>query len=247
VLGAAGPAFTVLWLALAQPLSPAQSPAAPANADDPDQLYRRRDDLASAMRAADLWETHSTADFEAAWKLSRICYWLGTHAPQPARRKALERGINAGETAIRLAFNLPEGHFWLAANMGALADSFGIMAGLKYRGRIKSELERVLAINPGWEGGSAEAAIGRWYFEVPRLFGGSEAKAEEHLRRALEYDPRSLVALSFLAELVAADGRRDEARTLLQRVLDAPVDPEWMPEDIEYKKQATARLQALGR
>jgi hypothetical protein len=252
VLDAAAPAITVFWLALAQPPPTSSSaipaaPVSPGATDDPDQLYRGRRDLASATRAAELWETRSAVDFEAAWKLSRICYWLGTHAPQPARRNALERGINAGESAIRLASDLPDGHFWLAANMGALAESSGIVAGLKYRGRIKTELERVIAIDPGWDGGAAEAALGRWYFEVPRLFGGSGAKAQEHLRRALGFDPRSLVALSFLAELVAGDGRRDEARALLQRVIDAPVDPEWIPEDDEYKKQAAARLQALDR
>lgn len=247
MLGAAGPAFTVLWLALAQPLSPAQSPAAPANADDPDQLYRRRDDLASAMRAADLWETHSTADFEAAWKLSRICYWLGTHAPQPARRKALERGINAGETAIRLAFNLPEGHFWLAANMGELASSFGVSQGLKYRGAIKSELERVLAIDRAWEGGSADAALGQWYFEVPRLMGGSHDAAKEHLRRALTYDEGNQVALLSLAEVLTSEGHVDEARSLLQKIIDLPIDPEWDPEDRGYQKKAAERLRTLRR
>src|ERR1700730_15570794 len=150
--------------------------------EDPDELYRDRSDLASAARAAELWQ-HAVEDDEAAWKLSRICYWLGTHLPERERRSALERGLNAGETAIRLASNRPEGHFWLAANMGALAESFGVVQGLKYRGRIKAELQRVMAIEPGWQGGSAEAALGQWYFEVPRLLGGSRSQAESILRR----------------------------------------------------------------
>lgn len=43
---------------------------------------------------------------------------------------------------------LPEGHFWLAANMGTLAESFGLRAGLRYRGAVKRELEMVLSIDP---------------------------------------------------------------------------------------------------
>src|SRR5260221_2410627 len=210
-----------------------------------DQLYRHREDLASARRAADLWAAGAATGFEPAWKLSRASYWLGTQAPASERRARLERGVRAGETAVRLAPDRPEGHFWLAANMGELAES-GAMQGLKYRGRIRDELERVRAIQPGWQGGSAEAALGQWYFEVPRMLGGSHTKAEELLRRALTYDPENRAALSFLAEVLASDRRRADARALLRRVIDAPDDPEWMPENDDFKKKAMARLRTLG-
>lgn len=216
-----------------------------APADDPDELYRDREDLASASKAADLWAEHSATDYDAAWKLARDCYWLGAHLPERSRRAALDRGVKAGEDAIRLRPDRPEGHFWLAANMGRLAESFGMMEGLKYRGRIKDELERALAIQPGWEGGSGDAALGEWYAEVPRLFGGSTAKAEAHLRTALAYDPQNLEALVTLARVLADHGKQDEARQLLERVLAAPVSVEWGPEDREFKRQAAERLQVM--
>jgi TRAP transporter TatT component family protein len=216
------------------------------SADDPDELYRHRDDLARAARAADLWAQRGTDDYEAVWKLARVCYWLGTHAPERARRGALERGVAAGETAIRLGPTRPEGHFWLAANMGTLAETLGIVQGLRYRGRIKEELLRVLAIDAAWQGGSAEAALGRWYYEVPRLLGGSASKAEDHLRRALAYDAQNLVALSCLADVLASSGRRREALLLLQQILDAPLSTEWAEEDREFKQQAAERLRSLS-
>ena len=211
-------------------------------------LFRsRREDLVSAKRAADLWALRATTDFESAWKLARACYWLGTHGEQDERRRALDRGMKAGESAARFAPNRPEGHFWFAANMGALAESFGVGQGLKYRGRIKEELERALIAEPGWQDGSADAALGQWYFKVPRLFGGSRSKAEEHLRRALTYSPDSRQALSELADVVAAGGRRDEAVALLRRLIDAPDDPDWIPEDSDLKRKAAERLKTLGR
>jgi tetratricopeptide (TPR) repeat protein len=213
---------------------------------DPDALYRGREDLVSAARAADLWAQRSNADFEAAWKLARACYWLGTHQPEQYRRSTLERGVAAGESAIRLANNRPEGHFWLAADMGRLAESFGLRSALKYRGRIKDELERVLVINPAWEGGSADAALGEWYATVPRLFGGSRQKAEQHLRRALDYDANNASALLFLAEMLAAEGKTDETRKLLRRVIQTPFDAEWAPEDHELKQKAAKRLKEIG-
>jgi tetratricopeptide (TPR) repeat protein len=213
---------------------------------DPDELYRQREDLSSAARAADLWAQRSSTDFEAAWKLARACYWLGTHHADQNQRSALERGVNAGESAIRLASDRPEGHFWLAANMGRLAESFGIVQALKYRGRIRDELERVLMIDPAWQGGSADAALGEWYATVPRLFGGSRQQAEQHLRRALDHDANNTSALSFLGEMLADEGRTDEARDLLRRVVDAPFDAEGAAEDRELKQRSAALLTKIG-
>jgi tetratricopeptide (TPR) repeat protein len=213
---------------------------------DPDELYRQREDLSSAARAADLWAQRSSVDAEAAWKLARACYWLGTHQAEQNRRSVLERGVTAGESAIHLASSRAEGHFWLAANMGRLAESFGIVQALKYRGRIKDELERVLLIDPTWQGGSADAALGQWYATVPRLLGGSRQKAEQHLRLALGRDANNTSALSFLGEMLAAEGRTDEARVLLRRVVAVPLDPEWAPEDREFKKKAVTLLKTIG-
>jgi hypothetical protein len=214
--------------------------------DDPEELYRQRENLASARRAAALWAATAASDFEAAWKVARASYWIGTHGPEAGRRAALEQGVSAGETAARLRPGRPEGHFWLAADMGALAESFGLVQGLKYRSRIKSELERVVAIDPLWQEDSADSALGRWYFEVPRLFGGSRAKAKDHFRRVLDRFPDSKTALSFLADVFVAEGRTSEARTLWQRVIAAPIDRNWAPEDRDFQRKAAERLQTLA-
>jgi tetratricopeptide (TPR) repeat protein len=217
----------------------------PLLAQDPDEFYRQREDLSSAKRAAEIWSAKAGTDFEAAWKLARAAYWIGGHAPEGERRAALERGVVAGETAARLKPERPEGHYWLAADMGALAESFGMSQGMKYRSRIKAELERVAAIDAAWEQASALTALGRWYYLVPRLFGGSRAKADEHFRRALDQFPYSVTALLFLAESLTAQKRTDEVRTLLQRVIDAPIEADWAPEVRDFKRKAADRLQAF--
>jgi tetratricopeptide (TPR) repeat protein len=222
--------------------------ALPVRAQSPDALYADRANEASARRAAEMWAAelkNDPASFEAAWKLARTDYWLGGHAPQPERRKFLEAGIEAARAAIVLEPNRPEGHFWLAANMGTLAESFGLGAGLKYRGQVKQELETVLRLDPSFMNGSADRVLGRWYDRVPRLFGGSNDKAEAHLRASLKYDEHSTVSRYFLAELLLDEGRGSEARAELQKVLDAPINPEWAPEDAEYKEKARALLTRL--
>ena len=211
-------------------------------------MYASRADLPSAQRAAELLVAELAARpdaFDAAWKLARVSYWLGGHLPQNDRRAALERGLAAGETASRLQPSRPEGHFWTAANMGALAESFGLRAGLKYRKPVREKLETVLRIAPAFQDGSADRALGRWYFRVPSLFGGSDKKAEAHLRASLTYDDESTLSRLFLAELLLEQDRKAEARTELQRVLDAPANPAWIPEDRENKDRARALLEKI--
>jgi hypothetical protein len=223
--------------------------AAPQAAVDPDTLYAQRAVLQSAREAADIWQSRlqqNAKDFESAWKLARARYWLGGHAPDDQRRAFLDQGIAAARAAIALEPEKPEGHFWLAANMGALAESFGLRQGLKYRSDIKSELLTVLRLDPAFQQGSADRALGRWYFKVPGLFGGSSSKSEEHLRRSLTYNPASSASLFFLAETLIGSNRKQEARTLLEQLLAAPVDPEWAPEDREFKDKASVLVKTLS-
>jgi len=219
--------------------------AVSAAAQSADTLYADRENIASARRAADIWENASKGDtgqFDAAWKLARVCYWLGSHAPEGERRPYLDKGIAAGQLAARLQPSRPEGHFWTAANMGALAESSGLRAGLKYRRPIREALETVLRIDPAFMEGSADRGLGRYYFRVPSLFGGSKSRAEQHLRASLEYNPASTISHYFLAELFLDQRRIPEARAELQRVIDAPLSAEWAPEDQDYKQKAAALL-----
>lgn len=216
---------------------------------DPDALYRDRENLASATRAADIWKARLAAnpkDFESAWKLARARYWLGTNGlPESQRKTALEAGIEASRKAAALAPNKPEGHFWLAANMGALAESFGLRQGIKYRAAVRDALETVLKIDPAFQQGSADRALGRWYYKVPGLFGGSNKKSEDHLRKALAYNPQSVITHLFLAETLIDLHRRAEAKKELDAALSAPDDPDWLPEDKRFRAQARELLAKL--
>jgi tetratricopeptide (TPR) repeat protein len=222
----------------------------PRPADDPDALYAKRDNVSSATRAADIWAARlqrDAADFEAAWKLARAQYWLGGHLAPDERRAAFERGIAAAHQAVAAQPNRPEGHFWLAATMGGLAESAGLRAGMRYRKPIREALERVLQIDPAFQSGSPDRALGRWYFKVPRLFGGSREKSEQHLRKSLTYNPNSISSLFFLAETLAEMDREPEAMKELQKAIEAPVDPQWAPEDREFKQKAAVLLKRLAR
>jgi tetratricopeptide (TPR) repeat protein len=225
--------------------------AGAASGQDADALYANRAVLADAKKAAAVWQARidrDAKDFEAAWKRARAGYWIGGHEKDPSERdRAYEQAMAAARAAIAARPNAPEGHFWLAANMGGYAEDHGIRGGLKYRGDIRASLEKTLALDPAFLQGSADRALGRWYYRVPGLFGGSKKKSEEHLRKALTYNPRSIISHIFLAETLEALDRKDEAIAELKQVIDLSPDPDWLPEDTEFKQQAKTMLQRLQR
>lgn len=227
---------------------PAQTSTSQADAD---ALYANRTSLADALRAAALWQERLATradDLDAAWRLGRAGYWLGGHLPtQAARTAAFEMGMDAARKAIAAQPARPEGYFWLAANMGGLAELTGMRAGIKYRTPIRRNLEKVLAIDPAFQKGSADRALGRWYFKVPGLFGGSNKKSEAHLRTSLVHHPQSIASRFFLAETYQDMGRKADAIRMLREIDTLAVDPEWLPEDDEFKQKARAMLAKLMR
>jgi len=218
--------------------------------ENPDRLFEARDG-ASVERAASLWKARlarNPGDAESAWKLARALYWLGANSPgsRDARRPHLEAGIAVARRAVAIAPAEPHGHFWLAANMGMIAELFGRREGLRYRADIKRALEAAIAADPGYLHGSAQRALGRWYATVPAMFGGDTKAGEAHLRASLEAKRDSPISLVLLAELLLDTGRRDEARAQLAAALTAPADPEWAPEDLRFKARARELLAGLA-
>ena len=234
------------WLMSAPPVC-----AVPGQADAADALYANRLSLPDAQRAAALWQerlARKPDDFEAAWRLGRAGYWLGWHLPTVAARvAAFETGMDGARKAIAAQAGRPEGYFWLAANMGGLAELKGLRAGIKYRTPVRQNLEKVLSIDPAFQQGSADRALGRWYFKVPGLFGGSNRKSEEHLRKSLTYHPQSIASRYFLAETLEDMGRKADAIRTLQDIEALAVDPDWAPEDAEFKQKARTLLAKLMR
>ena len=104
-----------------------------------------------------------------------------------------------------------------------MAESFGLRAGISTRTPVRKALETVLMLDPGFQQGSADRALGRWYLKVPRLFGGSKDESVEHLKRSLTYDQASTASHYFLAETYLEMDRRDEARRKHRRSWTCPL------------------------
>src|SRR4030095_14660798 len=120
-----------------------------------DSLYEARANMAKARVAVAALRQAQLADhgsYEAAWKLSRACFYVGDHTDNDSERDDMFReGTQAGKVAVKLQPDKVEGHFWLGANYGGAA-SHSTLANLSSVQDIRGEMEAVLKIDEAYQG-----------------------------------------------------------------------------------------------
>ncbi|MCE2392373.1 MAG: hypothetical protein J4G09_12970 [Proteobacteria bacterium] len=114
--------------------------------------------------------------------------------------------------------------------------------GLVRRGR--DLLERSLEIDPEALGGAAHTTLGAIYYQVPGfpLGFGSQSKAEEHLRRALEIAPDAIDPNFFYGDYLMNRGRWGKAAAWLRRANAAPERPDRSLADAARRREVRQKL-----
>ena len=92
-----------------------------------------------------------------------------------------------------------------------------------------------------YENGGAYCVLGRLYFKVPGLFGGSNKKSRQYLEKCRQVAPKSSINLVFLAETYWALDEEELAIKTLEDLEAMDPDPLWIPETEKDKKEG-ARL-----
>lgn len=215
-----------------------------ANAD---KLYEQREDLARVREGLALLrrvQTASPQNYEAAWRLARLDYYLGSHTKDEKERDAAFReGVDAGEDAIRWQGGKADGHFWLGANMGGRAQSSSL-SGLADAEDIRREMEAVIKVDEGYQFGSAYMVLGQVDLELPRLMGGDPDEAVKNLEKGLRFgEDNSLLRLR-LAQAYLMTGRKDDARKQLDTLLKMKPNPNYLPEHKEATEEARKLLES---
>jgi len=238
----------VAVLAALPALSKAQTPP-PAGSTliaESDALYTQRADLAKAKEGlSKLGEALAAKEdaYSAYWRMSRLSYWIGDHtADKEAKKKIFSDGIDFAKKAIALDTNKPDGHFWLGVNYGVYGEVKGVLKSLSLVGPIKSEMRRVIEIDPSYDNGGADRVLGRVYHEVPGIAGGSEKKSLEHLLKAVQFGPRVGLNLLYLADTYESLDRIEDARKALETIVNMEPMPDLLPETATEKAQAIERL-----
>lgn len=214
-----------------------------------DTLYEGRADMAKARVAVAALRQAQVADYgnyEVAWKLARAAYYVGDHTDNDDERDEMFRlGIEAGQAAIKLQPEKPEGHFWLGANYGGSAAN-STLAGLASVQDIRREMETVIKLDESFQGGSAYLGLGRLYLQAPRALGGDSAKAIEYLEKGLRLGPNNSLMRYNLAAAYAAAGRDAEAKKQIETILSMTPDPQFAPEHKDAVDKANKLLAKIN-
>lgn len=215
-----------------------------------DRLYSQREDLSKVRLGVVLLRQARTADYgsyEVAWKLSRNSYYLGAHTEdQRERDEAFREGTEAGKRAVQLSNEKPEGHFWLGANYGGIAEH-NTLAGLANIEDIRREMEAVLKIDEQFQAGSAYLALGQLYLQAPRLLGGDYQKALEYLEQGLKFGSDNALLRVRLAEAYHGVKRDAEARKQIDVLMTMTPNPAYVPEHKEAVDEAKKLLEKMDR
>lgn len=215
-----------------------------------DAAYNRREEPGYVQESIEEYSRALALDpalYEAAWKLSKAYWFLGSHSSKNEKESIFLKGIESAKKAIEIAPNLCEGHFWLGVNYGLYGESHGMFKALSLINPIKEEMNEAMAINENCECGGPQRVLGRLYAKAPWFKGGSKSKAIESLKKSMELCPHDTQTRMFLAEVYLDDGRKDLAIEQLTAILKVEPDPGWIPENKENKMLAEKMLAQLQK
>ena len=211
-------ALALLALVVTPAAALGQSPAESARLlvaryhEDPTVIDRARDQLEAAL-ARD-------RQVDTMVMLAFVHFLYGDVRATTVEDKlaSYDRGREIARRAVELAPRNPEAHVWYGINTGRWGLTKGVMRSLFLLPTVRQEVDATLALDP--KNLRALALSGNVFLEVPGLFGGDRAKAEQQFRRALEIDPHFTVARVDLGRVLIAAGRYPDARRELQGVVD---------------------------
>lgn len=214
-----------------------------------DELYHHRNQPGAVRESVMVLSgaRGATERYEVQWRLARALFFLGQEAgSRDSSRQLYSAGIEAGQRAVALNDNRVEGHFWVGVNLALFAETNGGIRGARAVLWARRELQRAVSISEGYHDAGPLRVLGRLAHKSPRILGGSIKRSREFLDQALVIAPTNSVTLIYAAELALDAGERDRATSLLEKAIDAPIDPDWEFENARDRKAAHLLLERLG-
>lgn len=210
-----------------------------------DTLFSQRTDISklkSAVQTLARARNADQRDFEVEWRFAKFNYFLGKQiTDEKEADKVLKDGYTAGLIASRIEPNKPEGYFWAGANLGEQAKRSPVTVGLKSKDEIRQLMNKVIEIQPNYQGASAFDALAQLELATS-LFGGKAEKAVEYLEKALQYEKENSYIRLHLAEAYLAVQKKSEAKRELEFILKMKPNPEYQVEYQEVLEKAKKML-----
>lgn len=210
-----------------------------------ENLFKQREDVAKLREAVSLTgqlrDPHNR-NFEVEWKFAKYSCFLGQATTDEKEREALfENGKSAGQIASRLEPAKPNGYFWYGANLGELSKMSPITVGLKSVDDIREAMNKVIELQPDYQGASAYDILAQVELNTG-LTGGKAEKAVEYLEKALELERNNTNIRLHLAQAYLAADQDAKARQQLDHIIQMKPDPDYVREHAAALEQAKRLL-----
>ncbi len=168
-------------------------------------------------------------DYATSWKTARLVSFIGNFGVGQKRFVDTRAGVDlfdygakAGLQAQALNPNAVEGYLWYAVDLGSYGLAKGVLAAASGAKPGMAALEKAQKINPAYEGYASERILGRYYQELPRMFGGDMKKAESLILHSAEAAPNYRNNWVFLGQYYIAAGKYESANVACKKVLELP-------------------------
>jgi len=211
-----------------------------------DKLYAEMKDMATAEKAKAKYQEallKATDRYDAYWRIARILYYIGSNTEKKKSKKIIfSQGIYNAEKAVALKPEKPDGYYWLGVNYGVYGEARGVLKSLSLVDDIKDAMNKVIELDREYQDGGPDRVLGRVYFKVPGIAGGSKKKSLEHLLKSKELGPNDPLTRYYLADTYLALKEVEKAREELEYVLSMESDSRWISGVNDCKKDAEEML-----
>jgi tetratricopeptide (TPR) repeat protein len=204
-------------------------------------LYAKQPrELVSVTKAARMLEqaAHTLRDdYDSQWRAAQALAFVAENETRAELRlEAARRGVVLARQARALKADGVEGQYWYALTVGMLANedrSYGLSA----VGEMETALKRAMELDERYDLGGPPRVLGILHLRTPGPPAsiGSPRKALRLLQHAVELFPDYPENYLYLAEALRDNGRADEAKEALRKVLEAKPWPDRQFESQQWK------------
>mgnify|MGYP006280058497 CR=1 FL=1 len=164
---------------------------------------------------------------------------------EPGFETDMKAGKSFEEAISKISDQGIEAAYWYCVNLGRFASKQGLSERLYYKDKLKTAMERIMALEPKFFYGAPDRYFGGYYSILPGIAGRDTDRSARHFEASLEYAPEYLgtrvVKAQFLATaLDDEDMYREELETVLAS--DDTENPDIAPENRAAKRTAEKML-----
>ena len=187
----------------------------------------------------------SPGNIQSYCQLSHIHYKIAANLQENLRDHEYAKCIEFADAAIQRNAKAGAAYFIKALCMGKRGELNGVWQSLSIIRDFENNMKIAAQLDPGLDFGGPNRALGRYYFKLPRLLGGSIDDAISNLETAMTYGPDYWENLLNLGEAYFDDDRYQKAHTLLSRFLQVSQAMPQNPDMTRFRDHAREILNEI--